>query len=77
MVKLCIKQRKCCSQWSIRLRWFDGPGTDTKWSFKKNDQYWDKDTVKLDSVDVNVVKRITNRVELVPRWTNRRCRSFW
>ena len=43
---------------------FDGPGTDTKWSFKKNDQYWDKDTVKLDSVDVNVVKESPTALNL-------------
>lgn len=35
---------------------FDGPGTDTKWSYKKNKEYWDADTVKLDEVQVNVVK---------------------
>jgi oligopeptide transport system substrate-binding protein len=35
---------------------FDGPGTDTKWSYKKNKDYWDADTVKLDEVQVNVVK---------------------
>ena len=22
---------------------FDGPGTDTEWTYKKNDHYWDKD----------------------------------
>lgn len=43
---------------------FDGPETDTKWSFKKNDQYWDKDTVKLDSVDVNVVKESPTALNL-------------
>ncbi|MGX7265466.1 peptide ABC transporter substrate-binding protein [Enterococcus crotali] len=35
---------------------FDGPGTDTKWSYKKNKEYWDADAVKLDEVQVNVVK---------------------
>ncbi|MTD37530.1 peptide ABC transporter substrate-binding protein [Erwinia sp. CPCC 100877] len=35
---------------------FDGPGTDTKWSYKKNKDYWDADTVKLDEVQINVVK---------------------
>lgn len=35
---------------------FDGPGTDTEWSYKKNDQYWDVDNVKLDEVKVSVVK---------------------
>lgn len=35
---------------------FDGPGTDTEWSYKKNKDYWDADTVKLDEVKTNVVK---------------------
>lgn len=35
---------------------FDGPGTDTKWSYKKNKDYWDADTVQLNEVQVNVVK---------------------
>ena len=35
---------------------FDGPGTDTKWTYKKNKEYWDAETVKLDQVNVNVVK---------------------
>lgn len=38
------------------LAGFDGPGTDTEWSYKKNKEYWDADTVKLDEVKVNVVK---------------------
>lgn len=35
---------------------FDGPGSDTEWAYVKNEEYWDKDTVKLDKVNVNVVK---------------------
>ena len=35
---------------------FDGPGTDTEWSYKKNKEYWDADTVKLEEVKSNVVK---------------------
>lgn len=35
---------------------FDGPGSDTSWAYEKNDQYWDKDKVKLDKINVNVVK---------------------
>ncbi|QQV79525.1 hypothetical protein JG559_08975 [Enterococcus faecalis] len=31
---------------------------------EKNDQYWDKDTVKLDSVDVNVVKESPTALNL-------------
>jgi len=43
---------------------FDGPGTDTEWSYKKNDQYWDKNTVKLDEVKVNVVKESPTALNL-------------
>lgn len=35
---------------------FDGPGTDTEWSYVKNDNYWDKNTVKLEKINVSVVK---------------------
>ncbi|MHC5227199.1 peptide ABC transporter substrate-binding protein [Enterococcus sp. LJL99] len=35
---------------------FDGPGTDTNWTYKKNKDYWDADTVQLDQINVNVVK---------------------
>lgn len=35
---------------------FDGPGIDTEWSYKKNDEYWDADTVKLDEIQVSVIK---------------------
>lgn len=35
---------------------FDGPGTDTSWSYKKNKNYWDADTVKLEEVKSTVVK---------------------
>ncbi|MBO0468726.1 peptide ABC transporter substrate-binding protein [Enterococcus plantarum] len=35
---------------------FDGAGTDTEWSYKKNKEYWDVDSVKLDEVKTNVVK---------------------
>ena len=31
---------------------------------QENDQYWDKDTVKLDSVDVNVVKESPTALNL-------------
>jgi len=38
------------------LEGYKGPGVSTEWQYKKNDQYWDKDAVKLDKVDVKVVK---------------------
>lgn len=43
---------------------FDGPGTDTNWSFTKNDTYWDKDTVKLDKVVIDVVKEAPTSLNL-------------
>ena len=43
---------------------FDGPGTDTKWSLTKNEEYWDKETVKLDKVAINVVKEAPTALNL-------------
>ncbi|MTD41888.1 peptide ABC transporter substrate-binding protein [Erwinia sp. CPCC 100877] len=43
---------------------FDGPGTDTSWSYTKNEDYWDKDTVKLDKVAVDVVKEAPTSLNL-------------
>ncbi len=31
-------------------------GTNSEWSYDKNDKYWDKDNVKLDQVKVQVIK---------------------
>ena len=43
---------------------FDGPGTDTEWAYKKNDTYWDAKNVKLDKVNVNVVKESSTSLNL-------------
>lgn len=43
---------------------FDGPGTDTEWTYKKNDDYWDKDTVKLSEIKVSVVKESSTALNL-------------
>lgn len=43
---------------------FDGPGTDTEWAYEKNDEYWDKDTVKLDRINVSVVKESSTSLNL-------------
>nr|WP_139124600.1 peptide ABC transporter substrate-binding protein [Enterococcus termitis] len=43
---------------------FDGPGTDTEWSYTKNDQYWDKETVQLDKIEVKVVKEAPTSLNL-------------
>ncbi|EOW1949105.1 peptide ABC transporter substrate-binding protein [Enterococcus hirae] len=43
---------------------FDGPGTDTEWLYKKNDNYWDKDAVKLSEIKVSVVKESSTALNL-------------
>lgn len=43
---------------------FDGPGTDQDWTYVKNDQYWDKDTVKLDKITAKVVKESSTALNL-------------
>lgn len=43
---------------------FDGPGTDTEWSYKKNDNYWDKDALKLSEIKVSVVKESSTALNL-------------
>lgn len=43
---------------------FDGPGTDTSWSYTKNDKYWDKDVVKIDKIAVDVVKEAPTSLNL-------------
>lgn len=43
---------------------FDGPGTDTEWTYKKNDNYWDKDSVKLSEIKVSVVKESSTALNL-------------
>ena len=43
---------------------FDGPGSDTEWSYKKNPDYWDADTVKMDEVKVTVVTEASTGLNL-------------
>ncbi|MFZ0076929.1 MAG: peptide ABC transporter substrate-binding protein, partial [Exiguobacterium undae] len=38
--------------------------TEVGWSYKKNDQYWDADTVKLEEVNYKVVKEVSTSVNL-------------
>ncbi|MCK2156274.1 peptide ABC transporter substrate-binding protein [Exiguobacterium sp. 17-1] len=38
--------------------------TEVGWSYKKNDQYWDADTVKLEEVNYKVVKETSTAVNL-------------
>ncbi|MGC2935896.1 ABC transporter substrate-binding protein, partial [Enterococcus faecium] len=37
---------------------------DTEWTYKKNDHYWDKDTVKLSEIKVCVVKESSTALNL-------------
>lgn len=34
-------------------------GVNTSWSYVKNEKYWDKEQVKLDNVDVDVIKEVS------------------
>lgn len=43
---------------------FDGPGSDTNWKYVKNDNYWDKETVKLEKINVDVVKEAPTALNL-------------
>ncbi len=42
----------------------DWDGTSDSWVYKKNDQYWDAETVKLTQINVNVVKESATGVKL-------------
>lgn len=48
----------------FKLVEFDGPGTDTSWAYEKNEQYWDAKNVKLDKINVNVVKEAPTSLNL-------------
>ncbi|MEK4522848.1 peptide ABC transporter substrate-binding protein [Psychrobacillus sp. FSL W7-1457] len=42
----------------------DWDGTGLSWKLVKNDQYWDKDTVKLTEINYDVVKEVATAVNL-------------
>jgi oligopeptide transport system substrate-binding protein len=46
------------------LEEFDGPGSDTNWVYQKNKDYWDADTVKLETINVDVVKEASTGLNL-------------
>lgn len=48
----------------FELKKFDGAGTDTTWTYQKNDNYWDKDKVKLEKIDNQVVKESSTGVNM-------------
>lgn len=43
---------------------FEGPGTDTEWSYTKNEEYWDNDNVQLEKIEVKVVKESPTALNL-------------
>lgn len=43
---------------------FDGPGSDTEWSYTKNKNYWDKKHVKLSKIEVSVVKEASTGLNM-------------
>lgn len=43
---------------------FDGAGTDTNWSYVKNETYWDREQVKIDDIQVDVVKEDATALNL-------------
>lgn len=58
------KSDKAVYNGPFTLEGFDGPGTDTEWSYKKNEDYWDKDSVQLSDVNVSVVKESSTALNL-------------
>ncbi|WP_417629748.1 peptide ABC transporter substrate-binding protein [Enterococcus faecalis] len=43
---------------------FEGAGSDTNWTLEKNENYWDKDNVKLDKINFDVVKEAPTALNL-------------
>ena len=43
---------------------FSGPGIGSNWSYKKNEAYWDVKNVKVDQINVKVVKEPTTNIDL-------------
>lgn len=43
---------------------FDGPGVDMDWGYEKNETYWDKDSVKMERINVEVVKEDATALNL-------------
>lgn len=48
----------------FELKNFKGPGTDTTWTYQKNNYYWDKDKVKLQKINNQVVKESATGVNM-------------
>ncbi|MEI5993571.1 hypothetical protein A5880_001118 [Enterococcus sp. 4G2_DIV0659] len=43
---------------------FEGAGTDTKWSYVKNETYWDQKNVKMEKINLDVVKEDATALNL-------------
>lgn len=43
---------------------FDGPGSDIDWTYEKNPDYWDKDNVKMEKIEAQVVKEASTALNL-------------
>ncbi len=43
---------------------FDGAGISSGWKYSKNQEYWDKETVKLDTINIELVKETATNVNL-------------
>lgn len=43
---------------------FDGPGSDIEWKYLKNEDYWDKDAVKINEIQATVVKEASTALNL-------------
>lgn len=43
---------------------FEGAGTDTNWSYVKNETYWDKNNVTMEKIDFDVVKEDATALNL-------------
>lgn len=43
---------------------FEGAGTDTKWSYLKNEKYWDQENVTMEKINFDVVKEDATALNL-------------
>lgn len=46
------------------LTGYTGPGISTSWKYEKNPTYWDQENVKMDSIDVEVIKEAGTALNL-------------
>ncbi|MDR0921250.1 MAG: peptide ABC transporter substrate-binding protein [Lactobacillales bacterium] len=58
------KSDKAIYNGPFTLEDFDGPGIDTEWKYKKNEKYWDAENVKLETINVNVIKDTSTGLNL-------------